>query len=329
MSDDNTPVDMDDLEAFENAFYQREPVKEVVEEEVVEEVEEEANEAEEDSSLATEEESEEEAEEEEETEEVEPEPKPKPKSKAQQRIEQLLERERLANERAEALERRLSALEAGKQEVEKEAPTNVREQLPANAPNPDAVDDKGEPLYPLGEFDPAFILDLTRFSAKQAFEAEKQEREQEAAAKAAQEMQAELTRTWGEKVEKAEEEIPELRQNITALTNTFSNLEPSYGEYLAMTIMGSEVGPQIMNYLSQNIGEAQRIVASGPAAATLALGRLEARLTKEPEDKRNLRKVSEAPVPPEARSRGSGGKFTVAPDTDDLEAFEREFFKKK
>jgi hypothetical protein len=53
------------------------------------------------------------------------------------------------------------------------------------------------------------------------------------------------------------------------MVSVFSGIEPSYGEYLAATIMGADNGPEVMYYLSQNIGEAQKIVASGPAAATL------------------------------------------------------------
>jgi hypothetical protein len=69
-----------------------------------------------------------------------------------------------------------------------------------------------------------------------------------------------------------------------------------------------------------------------PAAATLAIGRLDAKFNKPPvqRKKRNTKKVSEAPKPPESsRSRGSGGKFAVAGDTDDLDAFEKEFYKRK
>jgi hypothetical protein len=83
-----------------------------------------------------------------------------------------------------------------------------------------------------------------------------------------------------------------------------------------------------MYYLSQNIGEAQKIVASGPAAATLEIGRLEAQLTKPKQEERESNKrVSKTPPPPEVRTRGSGGRFSVRPDTRDLAAFKREFFK--
>jgi hypothetical protein len=131
-------------------------------------------------------------------------------------------------------------------------------------------------------------------------------------------------------LDKAEAEEPDIRENIRTLTEVFADIEPNYGEYLASTIMFSDYGPQIMNYLSQNIGEAQRIVASGPAAATLALGRLESKFiaSTQQEEKRNTRQVSNAAPPPTERARGRGGQFTVAPDTDNLDAFEKEFYKK-
>jgi hypothetical protein len=332
-SNNNNLVDMDDLDAFETEFFQQEPAEE---KKVTEEVVEESNENEDDH-LAPDDEDEAEAEEaegEEEDEESdpEPEPKPKPKSKAQQRIEKLLERERLANERAEALEKRLSALEASnKPEAtqEEQAPA-LRDQLPADAPNPDALDKDGNPVYALGEFDPKFIRDITKYTITQEMNAKQEREQQEARERMVAEQRQVIQDKWLEKLEAAEEETPDIRESISDLVDTFQNVEPAYGEYLASVLMSSDAGPQIMYYLSQNIGEAQKIVASGPAAATLAIGRLEARLapTEAKEEKRNTKRVSDAPPPPENRSRGSGGKFAVSPDTDDLDAFEREFFKR-
>lgn len=330
------PVDMDDLDAFEDTFFEREKAEEKVEEKV----EEESAEIEEDS-LATEEEpaeDDEEAEEEdddseEDEEEEEPEPKPEPKAKrnrTQERIEKLVAEAREAERRAEALEQRLAELEAGKPEdTEEEAPEGIREKLAADAPNPDAKDKEGEPIYPLGEFDPKFIRDLTRFTIEQEFKATEEARAQEAQAREIAEAQQELADQWADRVEKAEADIPDLREKLEDLTETFQHMDPAYGEYLAATIMGMDAGPQIMYYLSQNIGEAQKIVASGPAAATLAIGRLDARLapSTKAEPKRN-KEVSKAPPPPEDRARGRGGRFTVSPDTDDLDAFEREFYNK-
>lgn len=346
MTDDTaTNVDIEDnLEDFEAEFYGKtSPTKDSEADEPVEKAEEAEEEVDENESdqLATDEdedtsedEDEESEEEEDEDEEEEPEEEPKRRNRksAKERIEELVrekrETERAAQQREAELLRRLEALEARTKEESK--PKDVKELLPPEAPAPDAVNDDGEPIYPLGEFDPLYIRDLTKFTIEQERKAMREEEERTRQAREAEAVRQQIADEWMDRVEEVEKEIPELRENMKTLTDTFADLEPAYGEYLASTIMISEVGPQIMNYLSQNIGEAQKIVASGPAAATLALGRLEARLlnsSTRQEEKRNTKQVSKAPEPPQDRARGSGGRFTVAPDTDDLNAFERVFFK--
>lgn len=313
-------------EDFEQLFFNGEPVKEEPVEEVVEENPEDAQEEpEEVEDLATEDEEDEAPEEET--------PPVKKKNRAQERIDELTakarteERERL-RERAE-FEKRIQELEA-KYET-KEEPKALREQLPADAPHPDAKDADGELVYALGEFDPQYIADLTRWTIKQETQAAKAEAEAEARQRAIEQVQQELAVNWANKLDAFEETVPEVRENITTLVDTFQGIDDNYGEYLATTIMASEYGPEMMNYLALNLGEAQKIVASGPAAATLALGRLEARFVRseEPEKKPgDSKKVSAAKEPPEDLNRGSHGRFAVKPDTDDLAAFEREFFKK-
>ena len=326
---DNNNINTDDQSSFEQLFFNGEPVvedepanEEVVEEEVEDQLGEEGEDLD---PSATDDEDDDEPEEEE-----------KPRSKknrnsAQERINKLTADKREAERREAALIRRLEELEAAvKKETKEQAPLK-KDDLPDGAPNFDAVDEKGEPIYPLGEFDPKFIRDLTKFTIEQETKALREQEARQAQERQLEQARAQLQTEWIEKLEKYEEEVPDVRENIAELTEAFSDLEPMYGEYLASVIMASEAGPQIMHYLSDNIGEAQKIVASGPAAATLALGRLEARLIKssnEKETKRNNKRVSDAPSPPENLTRGSNGQFAVRPDTDDLRAFEREFFKK-
>lgn len=269
-----------------------------------------------------------EEEEEAEEEEVE-EPQPK-KHSAQKRINDLTAKlrqsEREANARIEALMREVETLKTGRSE--KEEPEALRNQLPPEAPQPDAKDKDGNPIYELGEFDPNYIRDLTKFTYAEEAKAAEQARAQREWEEGVAAAQQELATTWAEKVTEAEEAIPTIREDITTLTDTFEALDPAYGEYLAMTIMGSENGTEIMHYFSQNIGEAQKIVAAGPAAATLAIGRLDARLSRaspEPEKKRN-KVVSQAPTPPEKGARGVSGRQTVRDDTDNLDAFSEKFY---
>lgn len=330
----------DDLNEFEKDFYGKtspsptaeadEPVEEENEDQIADDL------GEDDNPPATEDEDDDEASENDEPEgedEEDEEPAPKAKKKrasVQERINELTadkHEERRMRLAAEAELARLREL-ANENKVQ-DKPKDVREMLPAGAPSPDAKDADGNPIYDLGEFDPQYIADLTRFTIQQETKAAREAEAQERQAAALREAQQQLADAWVERLDTYEAEVPEIREDIKELTDTFQSIEPMYGEYLATTIMSSEVGPQIMHYLSQNIGEAQKIVASGPAAATLALGRLEAKLTAatQREEKRN-KKVTAAKEPPKDHSRGAQGRFSVPPDTDDLDAFEREFYKK-
>jgi hypothetical protein len=263
-TDDNSNlVDMDDLNAFEKDFYQ-EPTDEVETEEVP--TEDEEVDENEDGPLATEEDEDApaETEDEEQAEEKEA-PKPKPKSKLQTRIDELVEKARLADEsrvaekaQRELLERQLAEFKTRKPEVNAEADPTLQEQLPPEAPQPNALDDKGEPIYELGEFDPKFIRDLTKFTIEQETKAATVKAEQEAKVKEVAAAQEALNKSWNERVEKVVEELPDYREKIAEMGKAFEGIDPQYGDYLATTIMQCDNGPEIMYYLSQNIGEAQR-----------------------------------------------------------------------
>lgn len=339
MTDDNKDnlVDIantDNQEEFEKAFFNTEDTEENNSNEDVDD---------EDDSLATDEDQDapddEGDDDDEELEDDEPEDEPEeeaPKAKrnrksAKDRIEELYASDKQKERDLVALRAEFEKYKASAREPAKEDDKpDIRDSLPADAPKPDAEGKDGKPLYPLGEFDPRFIQDLTRFTIEQEMKVAEKQREEERQQNEYKAVQETLQASWLENLDKAEEELPDIRENIRGLTETFQDLPPAYGEYLASTLMASEFGPQIMHYLSQNIGEAQKIVASGPAAATRAIGRLEAKFepSSKPETQQQLRKVSEASAPPEMKTRGHGGRFTPSPDTDDQDAFEREFFKK-
>jgi len=336
MTDDNSTnnlVDMDDLDAFSKAMFgEAESADEP--NEAPEEDEEEVEDHEADD-LATDEDEDagdEPDEDSEEEEDDEPKPQKKPQSPAQKRINELTRARREAERREAELLRRLEALEAETRSNERQEP--VQQHLPKGAPTPDAVDANGEPLYPLGEFDPTFIRDLTKFTIAEETKAAKAAMEAEAAARREAEQRANLSSQWNEKLEKAEEEIPEIREHIADLVETIQSMgvDPNYGDYLAMTVMQCENGPAILEYLSENIGEAQKIVASGPAAATLAIGRLEAQLSvnsrPNEQEKRNIR-IPTAKTPPPTQTKGRQGKSYVRGDTDNLDDFEKVFYGKK
>lgn len=325
MTDDNSNlVDMDNLEEFEEALFNEDSEKVVVDTGDDAAETDEDTDAPEGDDEEVEEDSEEENDDDDNDDESEPQQKKgKPRKSLQARIDELTRRAYEAERREIDALRRLEEREAREREVAKEKP--IQQRLPQGAPNPDAVDENGNLIYPLGEFDPKFVSDLTRFTVDTEIANKQREahaRQMEATIHAAQQQ---LREDWAQKLEAAEEENPNIREDIGELVTTFAGIDPAYGEYLAMTIMTRENGPQILEYLSHNIGEAQKIVASGPATATLEIGRLDAQLARQ-EIKRNARTVSHAPVPPETVNRGRKSQRNIRPDTDDLKSFEKLFY---
>lgn len=311
-------ADTDDLDAFSNDFFGQ---KSAEPSETKEEVEQDESETEEGGTEAqTDEDALDEA-------EVQEEILDKPKRKTvQDRIDEVVKQREDIKREAQA------SLDALRKEFEDKlaALQPKREQNQESAePTPDAVKEDGEPVYPLGEFDPQYIRDLTRFTlaterAKAQVEAAEQQRVN-AQTQAAQALQTE----WNQRVETAKTEYPDLVEKGQELLNSFNDLPTDYASYLSTVLMSMDKGPDVLYYLSNHPDEAHSIVNSGAQKATLALGRIEARFL-ESEQTAAKPKVTKAPPPPTERSRGTNGAFiSVAPDTDDLRAFEAEFFRRK
>lgn len=247
--------------------------------------------------------------------------KPKPKKKsAQERISELANARREAERRAEELERKLQEALGKKDTPKEEAVAKV-----SGEPTPDDLGEDGEPKYPLGEFDPNYIRDLTKFTLNEEKKAADAARESERKAAQEQEVREHLMNDWQNRIEDIENELPDFRTKAASLEDTFSDIDPKYGEFLATTIMSLEAGPRVLYHLAENPDEAEAIVKMGPVMAAVALGRLEASLATKvviPP------KTSDAPPPP-PRNRGGSVRMTTPGDTDDLDAFEKEFFKKK
>jgi hypothetical protein len=327
LTDDNSKlVDMDDLDKFEDAFFEREVEDEVEdhenEDDTLEDSEDEdADDQEEDEP----EDEDEDLEEDEEEEEEKPQPKAKGKKSFKERIDEITREKYELRRELQEMRQKLESRSTEEVKTEEKAPARSADE----APNPDAKDKDGKPLYELGEFDPKFIRDLTKFSVTQELKQAEEIRQQAERQAQERQYQAELATSWNEKLDKAEEDYPDIRDDIRDLVDVFQDVDQNYGDYLAAALMGLDNGPEVMRYLSQNIGEARRIVSSGPAAATIAIGRLDARLDRTTREEKRNKRVSTAAEPPEKRTRGQGGKFAVSGDTDDLDAFEREFFKKR
>jgi len=313
--------DSDDLDAFEAGFFGRKSVAEVKTEETTSDVEQETTEdASDDTTTQTDEEDEAELQEE----VKEP---PKKKQTVQERIDEVVrQREEIRRESDAKIATLRQELEDFKKSTQ---PVQVTSAEAVGEPKPDALDKDGNPVYGLGEFDPQYIRDLTRFTLNQEREkAQIREAETQRATALRQETEA-LQTTWNGKLTEATKEYPDLIEKGQALVNNFNHLDPNYAGYLSTVLMSMDKGPDVLYYLANHPEEAVQIANSGAQKATLALGRIEARFIKGEQETVKL-KISKAPPPPPSRvqARGTNGAFiAVAPDTDDLDAFETEFFK--
>lgn len=246
------------------------------------------------------------------------------KSRVQDRIDEVVrQREELRRSTDAEIAHLRQELEAAKQ---RSLPVSEPETA---EPTPDDIDENGDPIYALGEFDPQFIRDLTHFTLNQ----ERQRLQAEQAELQQQQEQAREQQTlqvqWNERVEVAAKEHPDFEEKGRELLMGFNSLEPTYAQYLSRVLMSMDNGPEVLYYLANHPEEAVAIVNSGAQKATLALGRIEARFDKV-DSVAPQPKASKAPPPPPVRARGTNGAFVaVAPDTDDLEAFSTEFFAKR
>lgn len=263
--------------------------------------------------------------------EDEPEEKPaKPKSRFQERIDDLVGKQRDAERR---LADALAEIEKLKQNTPEPKPTPQVKQAENEpvGPSPDDVNEDGTEKYPLGEFDPKYIKDLTRFTIAQEQEAIKAKEKEQALQQEIEREKAELAQSWSEKVGPAQERYPDFQEKGEALVSVFEGIDQNYGEYLSATLMSMEFGPDVLYYLANNVDEATKIVNSGPTKATIALGRLEARFAEANAEKQIAKpRVSKAPTPPPHVNKGSAVSVPEIPDdTDDLDAFAEKLFKKK
>jgi hypothetical protein len=258
-------------------------------------------------------------------------PKPK-KNSYQERVRQLNAKFREQERRAEQAEREAEELrrklnpEPVKEKIEEKSAldkTNI---------DHEALNSDGTRKYPLGQYDPQYLKDVVDAALESKEKQLEQKTEEQKRNEAVEAAKQELQSNWLGKVEAVEQEIPDLREKVDSLGEVFEGIEPTYGEYLGNVIMQMDAGPEVLYHLANNIEEAEEIVAAGASKATGMLYRLEASLMlnkSKTQEQGTQGKVSNAPKPPPT-NKGSGVvKASVPVDTDNLDAFSKEFFGKK
>lgn len=264
------------------------------------------------------------------------EPKPedeKPQKKTnryQERIDELTAKAREAERREKEVLRRLDELaakQAGPTEDTKQPTQRKEENL---GPTPDDLNEDGSDKYPLGEFDPTYIRDLTRHTIQAETAAANERSEQERVQRESTQAREELQNQWVAKVTAASTAHADFMEKTVELEDTFEGMDPGYSDYLVNTIKSLDHGPEVLYHFANNLAEAKEFVKLGPLAATLVLGEMNARF-KQPNKSEEVKppKVSNAPPPPQVQIKGTKTRTSVAADTDDLDAFSRDFFAPK
>lgn len=221
---------------------------------------------------------------------------PKPRRSPQERIDELTRLRRDAEREAEYW--KAKALQPSEAQPAREAQHQPQEA----SDEPDPAD------YDHGENDLRYVRDLARWEARQEFKAmAEQERRQQRASSVRQNFET-------RKAELYPEGEPQGLQRFLSL--------PTLPEAVVEIVGESEIGPKIADHLGANPAELRRLEGMSPIQQARELTRLEARLSAPP--KPTPKTATDAPEPP-PQARGTGGRFKVAPDTDDFAAFEKNY----
>jgi DNA mismatch repair ATPase MutL len=326
--------DTDDLDAFNDLFHGR--VKEAPKseaEEQTEETDETADtqevETDEDEKPAETDEEHSDGDDDEDSDKSGEKPTKKP-NRFQDRINELTAKAREAERREKELTRRLDEIAARQSPpVETPAAPKAAEDV---GPTPDDQNEDGSDKYPLGEFDPQYIRDLTRHTIQNEQKASNERLEQERVQRETQQAREQLNTQWTEKLTKVAAEHDDYMEKTIELESTFDGLDSGYSDYLVNTIKSLDHGPEVLYHFANNLEEAQKFVKMGPLAATLALGELNARFkatVDQSQQEKPQARVTKAPVPPQVTNKGTKTRTSVSADTDDLDAFTDMFYAPK
>ena len=221
---------------------------------------------------------------------------PKPRKSPQERIDEVTRARREA--------------ERDRDYWREQALANQQPAKPARETAEDAEPDPSD--YEHGELDARFIRDHATYHAKRTF------REENAQAEAQRQRQGQLA-TFEAKADAFSEKTPDYYDVVGSDFGKVARLcTPVMGD----AILASEAGPELAYHLAKSPSEARRIAALNPLAQAMELGKLAQRLASPPAPTPKTATDAPAPTP---QVRGAGGRFTVAADTDDFAAFEKQY----
>lgn len=218
------------------------------------------------------------------------------KRTARERVEQAVARQREAERDAEYW--KAKALQSPGAQPAHEA----QQHQPQGDDEPDPAD------YEHGENDLRYVRDTARWEARQEFRVQAEnERLQQQARTARQNFETRKAALFPQG-------DPEGLQSFLRL--------PTLPSAVIEIVAESDIGPKIADHLGANPAEMRRLEGLNPIQQARELTRLEHRLSEPARP--TPKTATDAPEPP-PQARGTGGRFTVAPDTDDFAAFDKNY----
>lgn len=260
--------------------------------------------------------------------------KEKKKSRFQERIDDLTAKLREKDAQIDKVLAKLEEVTAAKAKPETadEPQNTTKTSRELVEPTADDLNEDGSLKYPLGEFDPKLLRDLTRYDrAVERAHEEKVAAETRAEAAKAQELDA-LQTQWNDKVVTAKEQYPDYVEKGQALLEELSDIPQDYAVYLTTSLMNMEYGPDVFYYLAEHPEEARVIVNSSPEKALTRLGRIEARFeiaADERSGKETKLRTTNAPAPAPRNKGSNATPPAVDLENADLDAFAQELFPRR
>lgn len=174
--------------------------------------------------------------------------------------------------------------------------------------------------YPLGALDDRYVEDKIAFGIESALGSVQQRQLEDARVQAEQAEQVALLKRADEVVQKGTELYEDFHETVweAGQRNEYAMDKPTFD-----ALLEAEHGADVAYFLATNKTEAARVAAMSPNQQVFYVATKNAEFAA----KRKPR-LPKASTPPAHQSRGTSGKFSVAPDTDDLEAFSRELFQR-
>lgn len=199
-------------------------------------------------------------------------------------------------------------------------PAEISANIPVirDAAEPDPTDLQ---KYRLGDLDPAFTKDLVRWQVQQEQLAAHQRQVQQEAQARQQQHASEVLGIVAAVSDKGASLHPDY---VESVVQPFLRGEIPLEEHTFLAASEAEHGAEVLRELALNRNEAARVASLSPYQQTKYVADKSNEIAA-----RNKPRLPGASAPPNSTARGTGGRFGIRGDEDDLDAVEKALFTRR